>query len=96
MNLISLLQKSQSKHTVLTVLRARITWCRAHRDGLLGDDLDGAVKMDNAETSCGTFLTLKLLHPLLLGVVMGIEQYQESHSSPMKEAAEGSERSGEL
>lgn len=52
--------------------------------------------MDNAETSCGTFLTLKLLHPLLLGVVMGIEQYQESHSSPVKEAAEGSERSGEL
>ncbi|POI25538.1 hypothetical protein CIB84_010712, partial [Bambusicola thoracicus] len=63
----------------------------AHRDGLLGDDLYGAVKMDNAGTNCDTSLTLKLLHPLLLGVVMGTEQYQESHSSHVKEAADGSE-----
>lgn len=75
MTLISLLQRSQSKHTVLIVMRARITWYRVHRNGLLGDDLYGAAKTENAGASCGTCLSLELLH---LDPVMGIEQHQES------------------
>lgn len=88
LNLTTLLQRSQSKYTVLGMMGARTTWCRVHWDVSAGDG-PGARwwRWGKAGATFGTWLVLEqLVCPLHQAMVMGSEQCQESYSSLLRDA----------